>query len=422
MEPSSPAPAEAAERRAPRLLAPLRERPFFLYFVGQLLSQIGNGVFLVALPFLVLDQGGGSAQLGVVLACYGTVRLVAFPLGGTLADRWGARRMMLVSDAMRVVVVLGFALLSTFDPVPLWALLAVAMPLGALDGVFLPASFAVLPTILSKANLGAGNSVNSVMVSSAQIAGPALGGALVGSLKSDIAFVINSATFLASSLTLLAIRPSRPEADREAAQGETVGDGPLTWGAVLRYVLGSALLRMSLLVTLVVNLAYFGMMEVALPSFARNQLGHGAQGFGIILTGFGVGSVIGALCGSTLLRLRRRGLIALVLGVAEGLAVLLVPLGSSIVVATAAMLVAAAIQAVLNVFYVTMIQREVPEGSLGRVMSLIVTCAGAAFPLSTLLAGAATDTTGPTGVIIVAGLGISAAFVLGFFSKPYRNL
>lgn len=409
----------------------MRERPFALYFVGQLLSQAGNGVFLVALPFLVLDRGGGSAHLGMTLACYGTARLLVFPIGGTLADRWGARRVMLTSDAIRVVVVLGFALLATFDSVPLWSLVAVAIPFGALDGVFMPASFAVLPTILSKESLAAGNSLNSVMASTAQIAGPALGGALVGSLKSDIAFVIDSITFLVSSLTLLAVRPGRgtgrtaPDGrkDQDRAQGGTAdGGGPLTWGALLRYLLRSPLLRMSLLVTLVVNLAYFGMMEVALPSFARDHLGHGAQGFGIILTGFGVGSVIGALCGGMFLRLRRSGLIALVLGVAEGLAVLCVPLGSSLVVATSAMLVAAAVQAVLNVFYLTMVQQQVPEGALGRVMSLLVTCAGTAFPLSTLLAGAATDTTGPTGVIIVAGLSISAAFSLGFFSKPFRNL
>lgn len=413
------------------LLAPLRERRFALYLIGQLLSQVGDGIYLVTLPFVVLNQGGGPVNLGVVLACYGAARLAFFPVGGALADRLGARPVMLAADALRAVVVLGFVVLAADGRIPLWAMITVAVPFGILGGIFMPASFAVLPHIVRPESFASGNSLIQIMQSTSRIAGPGLGGMLVGSLKSGVGLLIDAITFLVSSLTLMAIGPSRPAvetAEETAAQhaddGVQDSDRLRTWRSVLWYAAGSPLVRMTLLTTLVFNLAAVGLIEVALPSFAQHPLGRGALGFGIMMTGLGGGSVIGALLGPVLLRLGRRGLIALSLGIAEGLALMVIPLGSSLVVATAAMFTAASLQAMVNVFYMTMLQQTVPARALGRVMSLLVTCAGLGYPASALLAGSVlgTGTADPEIVIIVAGLGVSASFSVGFFSRPYRNL
>jgi MFS family permease len=411
------------------LLAPLRERRFAQYLIGQLLSQVGDGIYLVTLPFVVLNQGGGPGNLGVVLACYGAARLAFFPVGGALVDRLGARPVMLAADALRALVVLGFVVLAAYGRIPLWAMIAVAVPFGILGGIFMPASFAVLPQIVRRESLAPGNSLIQIMQSTSRIVGPGLGGTLVGSLKSGVGLLVDSITFLVSSLTLLAIRPSRPAvetADETAAQhvDDDVQDSDRlrTWRSVLRYASSTPLVRMNLLTTVVFNLAAVGLIEVALPSFAQGPLGRGALGFGVMMTGLGAGSVVGALLGPTLLRLRRRGLIALFLGIAEGLAMMGIPLGSSLVVATAALFTAASLQGMVNIFYMTMLQRSVPARALGRVMSLLVTCAGLAYPASALLTGTVLGTVDPEVVIIVAGLGVSAAFSVGFFSRPYRNL
>ncbi|HXP19116.1 MAG TPA: MFS transporter [Streptosporangiaceae bacterium] len=463
-----------------RLVAPLRQRNFALYVAGQLLSQIGDGIFVVALPFLVLNQGGGSVQLGVVLACYGAARLLALPVGGTLGDKIGARSVMGWSDALRVIAVTGFVVLATIGRIPLWALIVVAVPLGILDGMFQPGAFSLIPEIVPDPSLAAANSLNITMLSGAQIAGPALGGLVVGRFKSGVGLAIDAATFLISSITIFAIRGTALDQDARHADeavagpqearhapgavpdggaraagpdtgqqaggpdaGRPVGgpdarqpvagpdameadaDGtalPQTWRSVLGYLRNSPLLRMSLLVTVVVNLAYDGMMEVALPSFSRSPLHSGATGFGVIMAGFGAGAVLGSLCGGAFVRLRRRGLIALFLGIAQGTAVICVPLGSMLAVATAAMFTAAALQAVLNVFYLTILQRDVPQGLLGRVMSLMLICAYAAYPLSTAVSGTVVRSVGAAPVIVVGGLCICLAFSIGFFSRIYRSL
>ncbi|HEV3355724.1 MAG TPA: MFS transporter [Pseudonocardiaceae bacterium] len=405
---------------APRsAFAPLRDRTFALYLSGQLLSQIGDGVYLVALPFLVLGRGGGVGVLGVVLAVYGVARLGMFPVGGTLADRWGARRLMLTTDVLRAVVVLGFVALATSATVPMWALIAVAVPFGMLDGLFMPASLAVLPRLVPPASLPACNGLNSAMQSVALVVGPAIGGVLVGAVHTNAALLLDSATFVASSVTLFLARPP-------AVVGEPAEDGaeqvPTTWRSVGAFLRGSAVLKMALLITFVVNLAYAGLTEVALPSFAITPLGVGATGFGVMIAGYGIGAALGALLSNRFDRLPHRGLLALGIGVSQGLVLACAPLGSALGVVVAAMFAAAALQSVCSVFFLTSLQREVPDAMLGRVMSMLAAAVGCAYPLSVVIAGALAAASGAGVVIVAAGAAIAAAFCVGFASRRFRSL
>ena len=420
--------------------SPLRQRPFVLYVAGQLLSQLGDGIYLVALPFVVLSHGG-PARLGVVLTCYGVARLAVLPLGGTLADRRGARRVMLATDAARAGVVLGYVPIGLLHAVPLWALLAVSVPFGLLDGVFRPASLAVLPDIVPPASLAAANSLNSTLQSTGQIAGPAVGGVLVGGLKSGTGMLADAITFAVSSVTLFAIgirrgasqaisvaeTPWTRRAEEAAAvprpsAGADVAEGPPGWRPVLAYAWHSPVLRMSLIVTFVVNLTLGGLVDVVLPPFSVAPLGAGARGFGIMVAGIGLGSVAGSLAGAPLMRLKRRGVLAVWLGMAEGALVICVPTGNSLAIATAALFLVAVIQGMLNVLYVTTLQRDAPAGALGRVMSLLIACAFVAYPVSTGVFGALIGVAGPTELIRVAGLCLIAAFSIGFTSRAYREI
>ena len=162
-------------------------------------------LYAVALPWLVLSTHGGAILLGIVLACYGVPRTVLIPAGGVLADKIGPRTLMLAAAA-RCVLVAVLALLAARNTVSLAALGPIAALIGAGEGLFIPASFAIMPSLLDEERLAAGNALSTAAVQVGSLLGPALGGALVAATRaSTAAFAVDAASFGVSALTLLLI-------------------------------------------------------------------------------------------------------------------------------------------------------------------------------------------------------------------------
>ena len=196
---------------------PLGVRSFRLLAGGQFTSTIGDYCYAVALPWLVLSSHGGAILLGTVLACYGVPRTVLIPVGGVLADKVGPRTVMLAADAMRCVLVAALAVLAARHTVSLAALGPLAAFIGAGEGLFIPASFAIMPSLLDGERLTAGNAISTAAVQAGSLLGPALGGALVAATRASTwAFGIDAASFAVSALTL-ALIPRKPARGSVAA-------------------------------------------------------------------------------------------------------------------------------------------------------------------------------------------------------------
>ena len=143
---------------------PLAARSFRRLAGGQFASTIGDYCYAVALPWLVLSAHGGAIMLGTVLACYGVPRTVLIPVGGVLADKAGPRTVMLAADSARCVLVAGLAVLAARQVVSLAALGPIAALTGAGEGLFIPASFAIMPSLLNEDRLAAGNALSTAAV------------------------------------------------------------------------------------------------------------------------------------------------------------------------------------------------------------------------------------------------------------------
>ncbi len=202
-------------RLAGRMASTVRDGPlavtgFRLLSVGQLTSTVGDYCYAVALPWLVLSAHGGTLLLGTVLACYGVPRTVLIPLGGMLADKLRPRTVMLAADATRCVLLAALTALAARQVTSLVALAPVAALLGAGEGVFLPASFSIMPTLLPPRQLASGNAVSTAMVQVGSLAGPVLGGLLVATAGSAPAFAVDAASFAVSAIALGLIRLPSP--------------------------------------------------------------------------------------------------------------------------------------------------------------------------------------------------------------------
>lgn len=409
--------------RVPSLLQPLRNRNYALLFTGQFTSLVGDQLYVVALPFLILVHAG-VRELGLVLMCFGLGRIVTVPIGGVLADRINKAKLMLLSDAGRalcVVAVAGVAFLPEPSIVPVMALTAV---LGALEGLFLAPSYAILPDVLGDDQLPAGNALNTALESAAAFVGPALAGLVVAAFTPGVALAIDAGTFVISALTLLALRLTprdSEDGDSEDDQHQDEVPDALPRMGFIRLLATSRVVQLTLLITLFSNLAFDAMADVALPVFSLVDLG-GADAFGLLLSAFGAGALIGGLLTDAFFRLPHRGLIALGLGVVQGIAIALVPFVGGL--AGAAILLAASGLTIglLNSFYITHLQQRVPPHLLGRTMGALNMAVFGAQPVSVLAAGLLLGGTGPAPIFITAGLLIVVGYLLAMFSREFRTL
>ena len=439
---SAPGKVRALLRWRPAAGSPLADRNFRLLTAGQATSTIGDFCYAVALPWFVLSSHGGTVLLGTVLACYGVPRTALIPVGGVLADKIGPRRLMLAADAARCLLLVALTVLAARHLATLAWLAPVAALLGAGEGLFMPASFAIMPSLLPAESLQAGNAINSAAVQVGTVVGPALGGILVATAGPVPAFAIDAATFAVSALALYRLRPrpagaaeaSPPEALPTAAAGlgaqaATVGGGTAGGGAgagneaappsVWRLLLGSVFFRRVLLISVLANLTFAGTFEVALPALAHAH--YGAGGFGTLMACLGIGSVAGTLVAARRLTTARPMVVASAAFIGAGVFVALMPyLGGLPGAAIAALIFGAGI-GFGDIIVITLIQQWSPAAVLGRVMSLLMLASLGVFPVSVAVSGLLVRALGPVPFFPAAGATLVLGLIIALSSSEVRN-
>jgi MFS family permease len=411
---------------------PLAGRGFRLLAAGQFTSTVGDYCYAVALPWLVLSTHGGAILLGTVLACYGLPRTVLIPVGGLLADKIGARTIMLIADAARCALVIGLVIIAAGHVASLALLGPVAALLGAGEGLFIPASFSITPSLLEPEHLAAGNAVNSAAVEAGSVAGPVLGGILVATAGPAPAFAVDAASFAISALSLALIRlrpsanpaaepasladPGQAEAAGQRQPGSTAGPGGQSVWSLLRRV---RLLQVIVVVVIAANLASGGTFEVALPALAHARFGAG--GYGALIACLGTGAVIGTLTGARGGNAGRPALVAGGAFLAEALAIAFLPFLGGLAGAAVATFALGICNGLGNVVFLTLIQRWAPRHLLGRVMSLVMLAGMGSFPLSVAVSGVLVHHLGPSPFFPVAAATVAIATLGAMSQREFRD-
>ena len=435
---------------------PLAVRSFRLLAGGQLASTIGDYCYAVALPWLVLSNHGSTILLGTVLACYGVPRTVLIPVGGILADKLGPRTLMLSADVLRCVLVGVLTFLAARHTASLITLGPTAALIGGGEGLFLPASFTIMPSLLDGDRLAAGNALSSTAVQVGSLIGPAIGGALVAATgASTAAFGIDAASFAASAVSLALIPrhaaagsmaaslartadpitgPADPMsglADPMTALADTAPDstatGPGGLAAVppgkppgmLAYIRQSRAIQVIMVVAIAANLAIGGQGEVALPALAHAHWG--ASGYGTLLACMAAGAVIGTLAAARSGRLRNPAAVASTAFITGAAAITLIPYLGGEAGAAAALLLLGGCNGLGTVLFYTMAQRSIPPAILGRVLSMIMLCTYGTFPLSVAVAGVLVRHLGTTPFFPIAGIFLTVAILGGNTQRAFRD-
>ena len=437
---------------------PLKVRNFRLLSLGQLTSTVGDYCYAVALPWLVLSSHGGTVLLGIVLACYGLPRAVLIPVGGVLADRLSPRAVMLAADTARCLLVTALAVLAVRRTGSLVFLGPIVGLVGAGEGLFLPASAAIMPRLLPTEMLQAGNGLSAAMVQAGSFAGPVLGGVLItvagAAAGPAIAFAADGASFAVSAAALVMMRgagaaaagpadqpapapglPAGPGLDADVAaarsgSGEPAGPGSdpgTTTGpdaaepdepGALRLLLRAREFQAIVMISVLANFVVAAAFEVALPALAHARFG--ADGYGALVACFGAGAIAGTLAAARMTDPARPAVTVSASFLVAALAAAALPFAGGLPGAAAADLLFGATAGLGNVVAVTLLQHWAPARLLGRVMSIVMLASVGTFPVSVALAGLIIHQTGPSPFFPVAGAVLAATVVLALAQPRFR--
>jgi DHA3 family tetracycline resistance protein-like MFS transporter len=426
----------------------LANRNFRLLFVGRCVSLLGDGAFLVALAWQAYTLSDAPTALSLIGIAMTTPLIALLLVGGVVSDRHDRRRVMLMADAVRAALLALMGALALSGALRLWHMMAIVAVYGAAQAFFDPASDAIVPQLLPGWQLGEANALEQMVRPLAlRLAGPAVGGALVGTLGPGAAFLADGATFVASAVALWAMsaqaraglraRDGAPTTD-EAETGAETWDGAgkafgqaqakatsgpavATASRELRegwsYVRKHVWLWGTFASASVAYLLFLGPAEVLLPFMVKHVLGGSGVQLGLVLGAGGLGSVGCALVMTRSGLPSRSMTFIYAVWTLATIAVAGYGLATAMWQLMVASLAFNLLETAGTVVWATMKQRHVPGHLLGRVSSLDWLISIGLLPLSLALTGPVSATFGVRATLIGAGV-LGAAATLGGLLLP----
>jgi MFS family permease len=345
-------------------------RSFRQVWLGQVVSQMGDWFDTIALYTIILNLTGSGRAVGLLLVARFLPSFFFGSLSGVVADRFSRRSIMIVSDVLRAVVVLGFLFVRRADQ--LWIVYFLTVLQLALSTFFEPAKTAVIPSIVSDRELVSANAISSVTWSVMLTLGAAIGGVVTGWFGTDVAFILDALTYLLSAALIASVRiPKRPPREkRKLTVSGALGITETIEGA--RYVKRRPRVLALLLVKpawglgggILTLLAVFG--EKIFP-FGRSA----ATGIGVLFAARGIGTAVGPIVarrisGEGKKRMQTSIGIAFLIGGAFYMAF---GVATSFVVALIVLGIAHCGGSILWVFSTVLLQRGVEDSFRGRVFA-----------------------------------------------------
>ncbi len=373
---------------------PLTVRNFLLLYIGENVSLLGDQFYIIALPWLTIQLTNSGISLGTVLMAAAIPRAVLMLFGGVFSDRFSPRLVMLISNALRGVLIISFTLIVTFKLTQLWHLYLFAASFGILDGFFIPASKSIIPTLVPKEYLVASNTLSQGTSQIILLIGPALGGLVIATGGIKTAFAIDGVTFIITTLTLLLMKGMMSEAIM--LNGESNNNSTSTNKSIsliigmregLYYGWRNHSLRVLLLILVMLNFLFVGPLQVGITSLAHSRFQGGAVALGIMQSAWGGGGLLGTIAPQFIQNLPKLGVLMVGLASIQGFGLFLLSFIPNIALAGITIAILGLCSGFFTVVGITWIQKQTPPEMLGRVMSLGMFSSFGIAPFSFALAG-----------------------------------
>ncbi len=390
-----------------RSLSSLEIPNYRRYFGGQIVSLSGNWMQMVAEMWLILELTGSGVAVGVTVALQFLPILLFGAWGGVLADRWPKRSLLIVTQSAMAVPALALFGLAVTGVVEPWMVFGLVFVRGAVNAVDNPTRQSFVIEMVGADQVVNAVGLNSVLIHSARILGPAGAGILIATLGVAPCFLINAATFAAMIVALRGMDPSRlstPGSDGRERDGVR---------AALRYMRGEPSLLIPLAMMAVVGTLAFN-FQVLLPLLGRFTFDGGAGAYTALAVAMAIGSVAGALATGARGRVSEH----LIAGsaVAFGLFALLAAIAPTLPLEMIALVPLGAVSVTFAAGINSTLQLGADPLMRGRVMALYSVVFLGSTPIGAPIVGWLAEVAGPRSGLVVAGIAAIAAGIGGWIA------
>jgi MFS family permease len=266
----------------------LRDRNFRLLFAGRSISYIGTYLAPIAVAFAVLDLGGSATEVGLSFAAWTLAQVAMLAFGGVLGDRLPRRTVMIAGDSASFVVRAAMGLLLVTHHAQIWQLIVLQGFGGASVAFYNPAFYGIVREIVPPDNLQQANGYLAIARFASFPLGAAIGGTIVATVGSGAALLFDGGTYAASALLLSRVRVTSLV---QPAGGfiEGLRDG---WSAFVEHAWVPILTVWIALYFMITYAPFF-----VLGPVVADQSMRGASSWAAVVTGEGIGSLLGGLAG-----------------------------------------------------------------------------------------------------------------------------
>lgn len=396
---------------------------FLLFLLGRIVSDTGTSIQMMIMPLYIIDIGGTANTVGVFSFLSLLPALLVYPFAGVIGDRLNRKRIMVVTDFISAVVLLGLGWLSYLGTMKLSLLLTVQVIISLMNGLFEPATRGMLPQLVDKEQLTRHNSTVASARSASVLVGPLIGAALYANFGITIVFFANGVSFLLSGISEMGI--GYIHIKQKATHGIKGIMNDLSEG--IKFVLQNNLIRKLSCFLLVSYFVIQPIFSVMLPLFFKRSLSYTDVQYGYLQTIIILGSLIGSIMIGLLYRKEKRmtkllviGSIILLCGMLLFTALIfpisVLTLGNDTIIYFILLATVLGIFSAGNMFISvpvqTFIQQSTPNEYMSRVFSLVSMISRGGIPLGALVYGMILEKAEMHWTVLITSVFIVLTFII----------
>lgn len=402
------------------------KKNLLIYLPGRAVSLLGSGAQTLAIPLLVLEQTKSATAMGIITAISMVPFMISAVVGGSLADKYNKKHIMVVADLLSGVIVGLMAVLQILGMLDIYTLGAFQVLASISAGIFSSASTSIVPGLFAKEKLKKVNAYKGAADNFAMTLSPIFGGIAYAFLGIKYIFIVNAASFIISAMFEYMLdyehKAEETEDKKESMLGEFKG--------VLKFIKAKPAIMHLFVMVIATNFLDAPVSLVIFPYLFTQKMGATAAEYGLIQSALVGGLMLGNfLLATTLAKKGTKGVFrkSLYLQYISMLAISFISLpftvslyskaGAQIIITAAVMILAmGAFNAICNTIVITNLQQLVPSNMLGKFFAVLTVIFEISNPLGVLVYGVLIDTM-PVHYIFIGAAAILLAIVAVFIAR-----